>query len=293
MVHNDRVIYEVSMKKLIILGILCLSVLFANGCSSADKMEEVKRFTQEDVYGREVELSTWLTEDERLDLLAKMEQASSDMLDFSDSLVEIYRNPEKNLVLYKYEVPEADNGNGVLWFNNELQTISIFPEVVYGKAQSVSYDESKDCFFFSGDMMSGTGVGIDVLYVFDNLPNGSVELVYSISPNSIINVINESIDIKFDSVKDELVYYNNNKKIGVSKLPDFITQEEFLGIYIGNIVHYDLDQGNVIIEFDPGYKYESISDFVYDNSPRIQGKVEIKNNDDLYSYQISEIEFKK
>lgn len=281
------------MRKLIIVGILCIFVLFVNGCSSADKMEEVERFTQEDVYGKEVDLSTWLSEDERLDLLAKMEQASFDLLDFSDSLVEIYRNPEKNIVLFKYEVPEADNGNGILWFNNELQTISIFPEVVYGKAQSVSYDESNDRFFFSGNVMSGTGVSMDGLYVFDNLPDGSVELVYSISPSSMINDINDSIDIKFDSVKDELVYYYKNKKIGVSILSDVIPQEEFLGIFIGNILNYNLDQDNVIIEFDPGYKYESISDFVYEDALTIQGKVEINNNDNLFTYQISEIEFKK
>lgn len=279
------------MRKIMILGILCLSVLFINGCS-ASKMVEIKRFTEEDVYGKELVESAQLSENERLNILVKMEHASSDISHFLDNLKEIYRNPEKNMVLYRYENPETAIGYGILWFNIELQTISIFSDVMYGKAQCVSYDESNDRFFFAG-MTGGTGLAVEDLYVFNNLPDGSVELVFTISPSSIINVINDSIDIKFDSMKDEIVYYYDNAKIGVSKLTDYLPQEEFKGIYIGNIFHYILEQGNVIIEFEPGYKYESISDFVYENSPTIQGRIEINNNNNSFTYQISAIEFKK
>lgn len=254
------------------------------------KQEEINRFSQEDMYIEGGSLLNPLSEGDRQELLTKMEQASLDIHNLSDYLLEIYRNPEKQIVLYGYAEPECYYGCGILWVNQELETISIFPDVLYGKAQNVSYDEINNRFLYTS-MDGGTGVAYDTLYVFDNLPDGSVEWVYTIVPDDISKTINESIEMKLDSKKDEIVYYYKDAKIGVSKFSDYYPIEEFLGIYIGDILSYRLDEGNIIVEFSPGYQYESVSSLEYDTSPRMQGNIDLIYDNNTFSYELSAIKF--
>ncbi len=274
-------------EKFITISMKCTSVTEEE---PEEELEEINGFSQEDIYSENESLLNPLSEGDRLELLTKMEQASLDIHNLSDYLQEIYRNPEKQIVLYGYAEPECYYGCGMLWLNHELETISIFPDVLYGKAESVSYDEINNRFLYASTD-GGTGVSRDVLYVFNNLPDGSVEWVYTIQPNDISKTINDNIEMKYDSKKDEIVYFYNDTKIGVSKFPDYYPREEFLGTYIGDILNYRLDQGNIIVEFSPGYQYESVSSLEYDKAPRIQGNVDLIYENNTFSYELSSIKF--
>ncbi len=265
-------------------------------CTSAseeepeEELEEIYHFSQEDIYSGNGSYLNPLSEGDRQELLTKMEQASLDIHNLSDNLREIYRNPENQIVLYGYAEPECYYGCGILWLNQELETISIFPDVLYGKAQIVSYDEINNRFLYANSD-GGTGVSQDVLYVFDNLPDGSMEWVYTIQPNEISKTINDNIEMKYDSKNHEIVYYYEDAKIGVSEFPDYYPKEDFRGIYIGDILNYRLEQGNIKVEFSPGYQYESVSSLEYDTSPRIQANLDLIYENNTFSYKINSIKF--
>lgn len=285
------------MKKAIILGFLLFPILICSGCSVVDTADKIKveLLSQEDIYGETGANSTGLSEEDTLKLSEKLEQFCTDNLEGTENLKMIYNTPDKDMVLYAYTEPESTevySGYGVIWLNNKFETISIFPEVSYGKAQNIYYDELNNRIFFTS-MIGGTGVSMDELYVFNSSDNGTIELLFSILPDSIINDINNCMDIKFDTVKGEVIYYYNETEVGVSKLPDFIPQEDFEGVYIGDQLHYELRDGKVIIELMPGYKYASRSDLVYENAPILQGEIAFLNViNDLNSYQINEINLK-
>ncbi|MBR3288833.1 MAG: hypothetical protein IKI71_03635 [Lachnospiraceae bacterium] len=172
---------------------------------------------------------------------------------------------------------------GIIVYFNEKEYQ--FANLCHGKNPVADYNDKTKELYIACDVVEGTGVHSEVLYVFD-LKNDEVKHIATLDPYDVQQYFAEKMS--FDVKENVITFKFNNKVIG-----NMVNLEGGDGalrtIVVGEQIAYEFDEEhNIKVNVIPGIKFGPGTNIYYEESPTLVADVKYSNEFKLSNIRITE-----
>ncbi|MBO4642140.1 MAG: hypothetical protein J5661_04715 [Bacteroidaceae bacterium] len=170
----------------------------------------------------------------------------------------------------------SSEGYGIIVTKDKESTK--LPDIYHGKNPQARYDAQKRVLWLTCDVMEGTGVHVEKLYMLRFSEDNKAHIVSTIDPYDMQQTLCERLGYRIDG--ERITFYEGERELCVSTnhTTDMGGFDDEQPIWIGEQISYELSGDDPYVRIVPGVKFTTGLVLTYDDMPTFAACVDLQDD---------------